>query len=321
MADSTPKPVPVPAPDWHQVERLNQLYRIIDDQVSGGTLKARLASTARRLLGRVLSRQQEFNAAVVDHLNRNIEVATRAHQANAQTINWIWSTFDSASDEVRRQAEALTARERRTELAAEHLAAHVAELRSAVSVLQQAHQQLKREVGALGAGAVAPASAPATAPAPGPGTPVASPSVASSQFASSDSHKYVGFEDQFRGSRDAIRERVLSYLPYFSSASDVLDVGCGRGEFLDLLRQHGVRARGIDVNAAMLTVCQEQGLEAAAGDALEYLRGLPDGSLGGLFAAQVVEHLEPRYLTQLIDVAFDKLRPGSPIVQIGRAHV
>ena len=58
----------------------------------------------------------------------------------------------------------------------------------------------------------------------------------------------------------------------------------------------------------------EQGLEAAAGDALDYLRGLPDGSLGGLFAAQVVEHLEPRYLTQLIDVAFDKLRPGSPIV-------
>jgi O-antigen chain-terminating methyltransferase len=167
----------------------------------------------------------------------------------------------------------------------------------------------------VSAAAAATPVAQTTTTTPAPGPPVAVvPSVANSQFASSDSHKYVGFEDQFRGSRDAIRERVLSYLPYFSTATDVLDVGCGRGEFLDLLRQHGVRARGVDVNAAMVTVCQEQGLEATAGDALDYLRGLPDGSLGGLFAAQVVEHLEPRYLTQLIDVAFDKLRPGSPIV-------
>jgi O-antigen chain-terminating methyltransferase len=94
----------------------------------------------------------------------------------------------------------------------------------------------------------------------------------------------------------------------------VLDVGCGRGEFLELLRERGIRARGIDVNPAMVEVCRGKGLEAETGDALTYLRGLPDGSLGGLFAAQVVEHLEPRYLTRLLDAAFDKLRPGTPIV-------
>jgi O-antigen chain-terminating methyltransferase len=54
-------------------------------------------------------------------------------------------------------------------------------------------------------------------------------------------------------------------------------------------------------------------LDATKADALSYLRELPDGSLGGLFAAQVVEHLEPAYLTHLLDAAFEKLRPGAPI--------
>ena len=64
----------------------------------------------------------------------------------------------------------------------------------------------------------------------------------------------------------------------------------------------------------MVDVCRAHGLNAEAADALAYLQGLPDGSLGGLFAAQVVEHLEPRYLTRLLDAAFDKLRPGAVIV-------
>ena len=64
----------------------------------------------------------------------------------------------------------------------------------------------------------------------------------------------------------------------------------------------------------MVEVCRANGIDAVTADAVTYLRGLPDGSLGGLFAAQVVEHLEPRYLTQLLDAAFDKLRPGAPIV-------
>jgi O-antigen chain-terminating methyltransferase len=124
----------------------------------------------------------------------------------------------------------------------------------------------------------------------------------------------VGFEDQFRGSVEAIGERLAGYLALFDGAADVLDIGCGRGEFLALLRERGVRARGIDVNAAMVDVCREKGLEATQADALAYLRAQPAGSLGGLFAAQVVEHLEPGYLTRLLSTAFDALRPGSVIV-------
>ena len=129
-----------------------------------------------------------------------------------------------------------------------------------------------------------------------------------------DSYKYVGFEDQFRGSQHDIRERVAAYVPLFEGASDVLDVGCGRGEFLDLLRAAGISARGIDLNDEMAAVCRERGLDATAGDALSYLLSLPDGSLGGLFAAQVVEHLEPDYLMRFLDAAYHKLRPGSKIV-------
>ena len=64
----------------------------------------------------------------------------------------------------------------------------------------------------------------------------------------------------------------------------------------------------------MVAVCREKGFEATKADALSYLRGRPPGSLGGLFAAQVVEHLEPAYLTRLLEAAFDALRPGAPIV-------
>ena len=129
-----------------------------------------------------------------------------------------------------------------------------------------------------------------------------------------DSYKYVGFEDQFRGSQLDIRGRVAEYLPLFEGASDVLDVGCGRGEFLDLLRTRGISARGVDTNDEMAAVCRERGLEASWAMACRICSSVPDGSLGGLFAAQVVEHLEPDYLIQFLDAAYQKLRPGSKIV-------
>ena len=174
------------------------------------------------------------------------------------------------------------------------------ELRTAVGVLQQATQSLKRELGRQTARPAA--RTPPDAQTRGPADDAL------------DSHRYVGFEDQFRGSPEEIRQRLLDYPPIFAGASDVLDLGCGRGEFLALLREHGVRARGIDVNQTMVDVCHDRGLEAQTGDALGYLTGLRDGSLGGLFSAQVVEHLEPGYLARVLDIAFDKLRPGAPIV-------
>jgi O-antigen chain-terminating methyltransferase len=126
--------------------------------------------------------------------------------------------------------------------------------------------------------------------------------------------QYVGFEDMFRGTPDAIRARQAADADRFAGAADVLDLGCGRGEFLDLLRDRGVSAIGVDANAEMVEECRARGLRAEHADALSYLSALPDGSLGGLAAFQVVEHFEPEYLVRVLETAHAKLRPGSVIV-------
>ena len=134
------------------------------------------------------------------------------------------------------------------------------------------------------------------------------------RFSTLDSYKYVGFEDQFRGSREDISARLESYLPVFAGAADVLDIGCGRGEFLELLAGAGIRARGIDLNHEMAELCRSRGLDVTEADAVGYLSTLPDASLGGIFAAQVVEHLQPGYLLRFLELAFHKVRPGGRIV-------
>jgi SAM-dependent methyltransferase len=129
-----------------------------------------------------------------------------------------------------------------------------------------------------------------------------------------DDDKYVAFEDQFRGPDAAIEQRLLMYVPIFAGCADVLDIGCGRGELLTALGTAGVRARGIDSNGAMVAIAAGRGLDAIHADALQYLSALPDESLGGIIATQVIEHLEPSYLMRLLDAAARTLRPGAPIV-------
>jgi O-antigen chain-terminating methyltransferase len=111
-----------------------------------------------------------------------------------------------------------------------------------------------------------------------------------------------------------IRERLASYLPLFEGSTDVLDVGCGRGEFLDLLTARGIRARGIDLNHEMAEGCRARGLDVSKADAVGYLATLPDESLGGIFSAQVVEHLQPEYLLEFLELAAQKVRPGGRLV-------
>jgi SAM-dependent methyltransferase len=317
MSDTTPpRPTPIPPPDRYQLERLNELYDLAASAPTGTGWRDRILDRLRDFLVRLLFQQQEFNAALVDHVNRNARVGIEAHHASERTIAWVENTvrpavdqLASQTDEMRRHQEALAAWERRSRDGLSGLAASHEELRASLGVLQQAAHTLKREVGKLTA---SEATVPSAAtPSSGLSSPAA---VAAGQLEPVDSHTYVGFEDRFRGSTDDIAERMSEYLPFFQDTNDVLDIGCGRGEFLALLREQGIVARGIDINGSMVDVCRQQGLDATEADALSYLRAQPDGSLGGLFAAQVVEHLEPRYLTGLLDLAFDKLRPGAPII-------
>jgi SAM-dependent methyltransferase len=172
-----------------------------------------------------------------------------------------------------------------------------------VGVAQQGTLSLKREVEKLAGRNVPEAQADRAAD-----------QVPDVVFRTLDSYKYVGFEDQFRGSREEISARLESYLPSFAGAADVLDIGCGRGEFLELLAGAGIRAKGIDLNHEMAELCRSRGLDVTAVDAVGYLSTLPDASLGGIFAAQVVEHLQPAYLLQFLELAFHKIRPGGRIV-------
>ena len=148
----------------------------------------------------------------------------------------------------------------------------------------------------------------------GAGSAPAPASTVAVQPAAASVPDYFGFEARMRGSTAAVRERQRPYLDDFRDVAPVLDIGCGRGEFLTLLRDAGVDARGIDADADMVVYARGEGLEVEQADALAYLGSLPDGSLGGIFAAQVVEHLPPATLVRMLELAAAKLRPGGLFV-------
>jgi glycosyltransferase involved in cell wall biosynthesis/SAM-dependent methyltransferase len=125
---------------------------------------------------------------------------------------------------------------------------------------------------------------------------------------------YASFEDVFRGSEELVRERQRGYLELFEGVDWVLDLGCGRGEFLDLLSEKGIRAIGVDSDDAMVRRSRDKGHEVEPADALEYLRDQENGSLPGLFAAQFVEHLPADPLFDFLRLAAAKLRPAGPAV-------
>jgi O-antigen chain-terminating methyltransferase len=129
-----------------------------------------------------------------------------------------------------------------------------------------------------------------------------------------EDHVYAGFENRHRGSRQEVTKQQEIYLPYFRTERTVLDLGCGRGEFLDLLSQNNIPAEGVDLNEQMITICRERGLECRTGDIVESLASYPDGHLGGIFSSQVVEHLRPDYLRRMVDLAFAKLAPSGCLV-------
>ena len=124
---------------------------------------------------------------------------------------------------------------------------------------------------------------------------------------------YSRFAERFRGSEEYVKAGQQFYLPYFEGCRNVLDIGCGRGEFLKKMQDAGVPARGVELSAESVAVCRAQGLDAEIADVYPYLAGLPEGALDGVFCSQVVEHLPPDRLPELIRLCASRLAPGGVI--------
>jgi O-antigen chain-terminating methyltransferase len=125
---------------------------------------------------------------------------------------------------------------------------------------------------------------------------------------------YFAFEDLYRGDEGLIRRRQEEYLKYFQGRDNVLDVGCGRGEFLELLRENGISANGVELGTDQYLLCKEKGLDVVQQDLFSYLESLPDSSLGGLFSAQVIEHLTASDQLRYVALTYQKTKPGSPVI-------
>lgn len=123
---------------------------------------------------------------------------------------------------------------------------------------------------------------------------------------------YFGFENYFRGSREKIKEVQKQYLPYFNNRNNVLDLGCGRGEFLELLKEQQIGGRGVDFYPEFVEYCNSNGLSVEAGDAIEYLR--KQDKVDGIFAGQLIEHLSIGQIIEICELSYEKLEEGSYII-------
>jgi O-antigen chain-terminating methyltransferase len=127
---------------------------------------------------------------------------------------------------------------------------------------------------------------------------------------------YVSFEDMFRGTRAEIKDRARVYLPFLherkigTKQMPILDIGCGRGEWLELLLENKLTARGIDINRVLLAYCKEAGLNVAEDDILHHLKNQPDHSLGAVTGFHIIEHLPVDILVRVIDETVRVLKPG-----------
>lgn len=121
---------------------------------------------------------------------------------------------------------------------------------------------------------------------------------------------YARFAERFRGDEAYVRKNIEFYLPFFEGRGNVLDIGCGRGEFLEMMREKGVPARGIDLGEESIALCRQKGLDAEATDLFPYLAALPEGEFDGIFSSQVVEHIDAARLGAMIRLCASRLRRG-----------
>jgi SAM-dependent methyltransferase len=295
-------PLPSQKDLGERMVRLNALWespRRPDSRGLGGALEKRSWDA----LAPALARQQEFNTVLVQVLNERLASSDALHarlkevvSALIQYLQRVLPTMDardrmSTALATSRSELILEAFDRRQEGMARRL--------DGLLALKDRLEALSEEVRALrGTLAAKPPAAALAAAASG----------------AADDSQYVAFENRFRGDREEIRRRLAHYVDLFRDLSPVADLGCGRGEFLELLKEVRIHARGVEGNAHLARGCRERGLDVVHGDLLAFLRDQKDASLGGLFAAQVAEHLPPPVLKESLAEAHRILRPGGLLI-------
>lgn len=131
---------------------------------------------------------------------------------------------------------------------------------------------------------------------------------------------YRAFEDRFRGPRELIKSRLQAYLPFllplraFGAPAEVVDLGCGRGEWLELLTEHGFEVQGVDLDDAMLVACRARGLTVHTAEAIVFLRGLPDSSQAVVSGFHIAEHIPFEALEELLRESLRVLRPAGLLI-------
>ena len=139
-------------------------------------------------------------------------------------------------------------------------------------------------------------------------------------MSSNHNNFYKAFEDQHRGSRELIKSRLEVYLPFIKKVQEILpnavalDLGCGRGEWLELLKDNQFSATGIDLDDGMLSACRSCSLNVQTGDAIAHLKSLPNDSLSIVSGFHIAEHLSLDDLQTLIKEALRALKPAGLLI-------
>ena len=262
-----------------------------------------------------LARQQQFNAHVVRHMNelqktiedlRNAaEELSRLEQRFVERSEVIDLRFSEKDAEKDAAFNAISARFNEAAKVHDEIGGQIGELMSLRSLLRKALESVP--------GSNEPSrTTNRTGTSTGAEIEPASWSQLTEWMKDED---YRSFQDRFRGNPEAIAERMREHLVRFDGVEGrVADLGCGRGEFLDLLAEAGIDAIGVEMNATEAEECRRRGHAAVVSDLLEWLSEQKDDSLGGVFMAQVIEHLEPTDWQRFVELAAAKLKAGGRLV-------
>lgn len=297
---------PLPAEQLHelpaQLEAINRLWAAPADAGNRGFLDRRAAEALRP----AIARQQEWNSNVVRILNGFIAEESKAiahlREMSGALIQYAQRLLPTADARDRVASGYATLR---SELILEAFDRRLESLHRRIDGLKG----LVDRVEVIGAEARAVReSLEARAP---------SPELARAAADAAESSAYAAFENRFRRSDEALASRFAKHAGEFAitpPGSAILDLGCGRGEFLQALAKSGRKGRGVESNASAVAACQAKGLDVVRGDLIEFLKSVESGSVGGVFAAQVAEHLPPPVLQALLVEAHRVLVKGGLLI-------